>query len=50
LAAGPQQGERAQRIGVILPAVANDPEFQAWVGAFVQALQELGWIDVAGVS
>ena len=33
-----------RRIGVILPAVANDREFQAWVGAFVQALQERGWI------
>ena len=33
-----------RRIGVILPAVENDPEFQAWVGAFVRALQELGWI------
>ena len=39
-----QQGERVRRIGVILPAVANDREFQAWVGAFVQALQERGWI------
>jgi putative ABC transport system substrate-binding protein len=43
-AARAQQGERMRRIGVILPAVANDPEFQAWVSAFVQALQELGWI------
>ena len=39
-----QQGERVRRVGVILPAVENDPEFQAWVGAFVRALQELGWI------
>jgi putative ABC transport system substrate-binding protein len=44
VAARAQQGERVRRIGVILPAVANDPEFQAWVNAFVQALQELGWI------
>jgi ABC-type uncharacterized transport system substrate-binding protein len=40
-----QQGERIRRIGVLLPAAANDPEFRTWVGAFVQALQELGWID-----
>ena len=44
LVARAQQGERVRRIGVILPAVANDPEFQAWVNAFVQALQGLGWI------
>jgi ABC-type uncharacterized transport system substrate-binding protein len=44
LTARAQQGERVWRIGVILPAVENDPEFQAWVGAFVRALQELGWI------
>jgi ABC-type uncharacterized transport system substrate-binding protein len=44
LTARAQQGERVRRIGVILPAVENDPEFQAWVGAFVRALQELGWI------
>jgi putative ABC transport system substrate-binding protein len=44
LTARTQQGERVRRIGVILPAVANDREFQAWVGAFVQALQERGWI------
>jgi ABC-type uncharacterized transport system substrate-binding protein len=43
-AARAQQGERIRRIGVILPAVENDPEFQAWVSAFVQALQGLGWI------
>jgi len=43
-AARAQQGERMRRIGVILPAVENDPEFQAWVSAFVQALQGLGWI------
>jgi putative ABC transport system substrate-binding protein len=44
LTARAQQGERVRRVGVILPAVENDPEFQAWVGAFVRALQELGWI------
>ncbi|MGB8071224.1 MAG: ABC transporter substrate-binding protein [Pseudolabrys sp.] len=34
-----------RRIGVLLGATADDMEFQAWVGAFRQALQELGWID-----
>jgi putative tryptophan/tyrosine transport system substrate-binding protein len=28
---------------VLLPAAADDPDYQAWVGAFLQALQELGW-------
>ena len=39
-----QQGERMRRIGVLLPAAANDPEFQAWVSAFLQGLQQPGWI------
>jgi putative ABC transport system substrate-binding protein len=43
LAAHAQQGERMRRIGIILPAAADDPAFQAWVGAFLQALALLGW-------
>jgi putative ABC transport system substrate-binding protein len=39
-----QQGERMRRIAVLLPAAANDPEFQAWVSAFLQGLQQSGWI------
>ncbi|MGC1897235.1 MAG: ABC transporter substrate-binding protein [Pseudolabrys sp.] len=42
---GAAQGEQMRRIGVLLGATADDMEFQAWVGAFRQALQELGWID-----
>jgi putative ABC transport system substrate-binding protein len=38
LAAQAQQGERVRRIGVLLPAAAEDPEYQARVGAFLQAL------------
>src|SRR5262245_27640457 len=38
LAARAQQGERMRRIGVLLPATADDPAFQAWVGALHQAL------------
>ena len=45
LAAWGQQGQQMRRIGVLLNAAAGDPDFQAWVGAFLQALQELGWID-----
>jgi putative tryptophan/tyrosine transport system substrate-binding protein len=43
LAARAQQGERMRRIGVLLPAAADDLEFQARVGAFLQGLQQLGW-------
>jgi putative ABC transport system substrate-binding protein len=43
LAARAQQGERIRRIGVLVPATADDPAWQAWVGAFLQALGELGW-------
>ena len=32
LAARAQQGERMRRIGVLLPAAADDAEFQTWVG------------------
>jgi ABC-type uncharacterized transport system substrate-binding protein len=43
LAARGQQGERMRRIGVLLPATADDAEFQARVGAFLQGLQQSGW-------
>jgi ABC-type uncharacterized transport system substrate-binding protein len=32
-----------RRIGVLLPAASDDVEYQAWVGAFLQALALLGW-------
>ena len=38
-----QQGERMRRIGVLLPASADDARFQTFVGAFLQELQSLGW-------
>src|SRR5262245_34286189 len=43
LAARAQQGERIQRIGVLLPAAADDAEYQTRVGGFLQALALLGW-------
>ena len=43
LAGHAQQAERMRRIGIILPATADDVEFQARVGAFLQGLQQLGW-------
>jgi ABC-type uncharacterized transport system substrate-binding protein len=40
-----EQAEHVRRIGVLLNATADNPDYQAWVGAFRQALQELGWVD-----
>ena len=45
LAAQGQQGERVRLIGVLLPIAKDDPDYQPWVGAFKQALQELSWAD-----
>jgi putative ABC transport system substrate-binding protein len=44
LAARAQQGVRVRRIGVLLPATADNKEFQVWVDAFLQGLAQLGWI------
>ncbi len=54
-AAGPftaraQQRERARRIALLLPASPNDTEFQARVGAFLQGLQQAGWIIGSNVQ
>jgi putative ABC transport system substrate-binding protein len=38
-----QQPERVRRIGVLLPAAADNEEFQTWFGAFLQALALSGW-------
>jgi len=42
LIAQAEQGERVRRIGVLLPAAAENPEYQPWVGAFLQELSQLG--------
>jgi putative ABC transport system substrate-binding protein len=44
LTARAQQAERMRRIGMMLPATADNAEYQARVGAFQQALAPLGWI------
>jgi ABC-type uncharacterized transport system substrate-binding protein len=38
-----QQPERMRRIGVLLPSAADDPEYQARLAVFYQALALLGW-------
>jgi ABC-type uncharacterized transport system substrate-binding protein len=45
LAARAQQGERMRRIGVLMALAADDPDAQIRIGAFLQALQQLGWSD-----
>src|SRR5262245_15740404 len=43
LAARGQQAERMRHIAVLLPATADNPVFQSWVGAFFQGLALSGW-------
>jgi putative tryptophan/tyrosine transport system substrate-binding protein len=45
LAARAQQPERMRLIGALMPSAADDPEGQARITAFLQALQQLGWSD-----
>lgn len=40
-----QQSESMRRIGVLLPTTSDNPDFQTRIKAFLQELQELGWID-----
>src|SRR6516162_8324929 len=49
LAARAQPGERTRRIGVLMPATADDAEFQARVAAFLQALALSSWTIGANV-
>jgi putative ABC transport system substrate-binding protein len=45
LVARAQQAERMRRIGVLMTRAENDPQGQARLAAFQQALQQLGWSD-----
>jgi putative ABC transport system substrate-binding protein len=45
LAARTQQPDRMRRIGVLMAASANDPEYQASLKAFRESLQKLGWVE-----
>src|SRR4029079_17491807 len=38
-----QQPERMRRIGILLPAHADDAKCQTWVMGFLQVLQQSGW-------
>src|SRR5262245_15907538 len=43
LAVRAQQREKVRLIGILLPATADNREFQARLGAFLQGLQQSGW-------
>jgi putative ABC transport system substrate-binding protein len=45
LGAGAQQPEQMRRIGVLINFAADDPEGQARLPAFAQALARSGWTD-----
>ena len=45
VAARAQQLDRVRRIGVLMTIPAEDPEAQARMAAFLEGLQQLGWID-----
>jgi len=45
LAARAQQDGRVRRVGVLMTTATDDPEGQARLAAFLQGLQQLGWID-----
>jgi putative ABC transport system substrate-binding protein len=38
-----QQPGRIRHVGVLVPVAADNTEFQARIGAFLQGLQQLGW-------
>ena len=44
LAARAQPAARMRRIGILLNASSDDPQYQTWVGAFLQELAQLGWV------
>jgi hypothetical protein len=48
LVAGAQQPARMRRVGVLLGSTADpDSDAQARIGTFLQALEQLGWTEVA---
>ncbi len=45
VAASGQQGEPMRRIGVLMAVPENDREYQAFLAAFQEGLQKLGWTE-----
>jgi putative tryptophan/tyrosine transport system substrate-binding protein len=50
LAARAQQASRIPRIGVLLAVAEDDKDAKTWVGAFLQRLQEAGWVEGRNVQ
>src|SRR5215467_13575939 len=50
LATGAQQAERQRRVGVLMGYAESDPDAQANVVAFREALQKLGWAEGRNVQ
>jgi len=44
MAAHAQQAERVRRVGIIMNTASDDPESKARLAAFVQVLEQVGWI------
>jgi len=40
-----QQAKPMRQIGIFLTVAKDEPDYVLWIGAFRQALQELGWIE-----
>jgi putative tryptophan/tyrosine transport system substrate-binding protein len=47
--AGRAQPDRLRRVGILLPASANDSEYPTLLQAFLQKLKQLGWTDGSNV-
>jgi putative ABC transport system substrate-binding protein len=50
LATRAQRGERMRRIGAMMLLAENDPQQQEWTAAFLQGLQQAGWVDRRNVQ
>jgi putative ABC transport system substrate-binding protein len=50
LAAGAQQRERLPRVGVNMNSPADSSDGKARIGAFLQGMQQLGWVDGRNVQ
>ena len=45
LAVHAQQSDGMRRIGVLIPESENDADYKAYMAAFLQGLQQLGWME-----
>jgi putative tryptophan/tyrosine transport system substrate-binding protein len=44
-----QQIERIRRLGILMPFAETDPEIQRWLTAFIEGLQQSGWIEGSNI-